>query len=180
MKKIVLLAAAMLPSSVLAQSYLIENVRLFNGVDPELTAGHVLVADGVIAEVSDDAIAPPDGATVIDGGNRVLSPGFIDLHAHGQNIGDYRMQGPGQEADNDVGRRDGSFQHRGVSGVQRDGPAAGVSGDKDFGRTRVPIGHNHLQALFFQQIADRGTRHRSGSQDQYLFHDASIYKRQND
>ena len=82
MKKIVLLVAAMLPSSVLAQSYLIENVRIFNGVEPELTAGHVLVEDGIIAKVSADAIAPPDGATVIDGGNRVLSPGFIDLHAH--------------------------------------------------------------------------------------------------
>ena len=84
MKKIELLAAAMLPSSVLAQSYLIENVRIFNGVDPELTAGHVLVEDGVITTISEDAIAAPDEATIIDGGNRVLSPGFIDLHAHGQ------------------------------------------------------------------------------------------------
>jgi imidazolonepropionase-like amidohydrolase len=82
MKKIVLLVVAFLPSMTLAQSYLIENVRIFNGVDPELTAGHVLVADGVITMVSQDAIAPPDGATVIDGGNRVLSPGFIDLHVH--------------------------------------------------------------------------------------------------
>ena len=82
MKKIVLLAAAFLPSVTLAQSFLIENVRIFNGVDPELTAGHVLVEDGVIAAVSEDAITPPDGATVIDGGNRVLSPGFIDLHVH--------------------------------------------------------------------------------------------------
>ena len=32
-----------------AESYLIENVRIFNGVDPELMAGHVLVEDGVIA-----------------------------------------------------------------------------------------------------------------------------------
>ncbi len=65
-----------------AESYLIENVRIFNGVDPELTAGHVLVEDGVITAVSEDAITAPDGATVIDGGNRVLSPGFIDLHVH--------------------------------------------------------------------------------------------------
>lgn len=65
-----------------ADSYLIENIRIFNGVDPELTAGHVLVEDGVIAAVSEDAIAAPDGATVIDGGDRVLSPGFIDLHVH--------------------------------------------------------------------------------------------------
>ena len=82
MKKIVLLAAAFLPSLTMAQSYLIENVRIFDGVDPELTAGHVLVEDGVITAVSEDAISPPAGATVIDGGNRVLSPGFIDLHVH--------------------------------------------------------------------------------------------------
>ncbi len=82
MKKIVLLVAGFLPSLTLAQSYLIENVRIFNGVDPELAAGHVLVEDGVIAAVSEDAMSPPDGATVIDGGNRVLTPGFIDLHVH--------------------------------------------------------------------------------------------------
>jgi len=68
--------------TVHAESYLIENVRIFNGVDPELTAGHVLVEDGVITTVSGDAITAPDGVTVIDGGDRVLSPGFIDLHVH--------------------------------------------------------------------------------------------------
>ncbi|MDJ0905764.1 MAG: amidohydrolase family protein [Woeseiaceae bacterium] len=82
MKNIVLLAVTFLPSLALAQSYLIENVRIFNGVDPELTAGHVLVEDGVIASVSEEAMSPPEGATVIDGGNRVLTPGFIDLHVH--------------------------------------------------------------------------------------------------
>ena len=39
MKKIVLLVAAFLPSMTLAQSLLIENVRIFNGVDPELIIG---------------------------------------------------------------------------------------------------------------------------------------------
>jgi imidazolonepropionase-like amidohydrolase len=61
---------------------LIENVRIFNGVDAQLVAGHVLIEDGVIAKVSEDGIDAPGGATVIDGGNRVLSPGFIDLHVH--------------------------------------------------------------------------------------------------
>lgn len=61
---------------------LIENVRIFNGVDAELSAGHVLVEDGLIATVSNRPIDAPDGATILDGGNRVLSPGFIDLHVH--------------------------------------------------------------------------------------------------
>ena len=70
-----------------AQPILIENVRIFNGVDTNLTPGHVLVVDGIIETVSRDAIDAPEGAVVVDGGNRVLSPGFIDLHTHlaGQN-----------------------------------------------------------------------------------------------
>ena len=69
-------------SAAEADSVLIENVRIFNGVDAQLRAGHVLVEDGVIARISQDAIAAPAGAVVLDGGNRVLSPGFIDLHVH--------------------------------------------------------------------------------------------------
>ena len=61
---------------------LIEDVRIFNGVDTKLIHGNVLVVDGVISEISADAIATPDGATVIAGDNRILTPGFIDLHVH--------------------------------------------------------------------------------------------------
>jgi imidazolonepropionase-like amidohydrolase len=68
--------------AVQAEGVLIENVRIFNGVDAQLSAGHVLIEDGVIARVSKDVIEAPEGATVIDGANRVLSPGFIDLHVH--------------------------------------------------------------------------------------------------
>ena len=68
--------------AVQAETFLIENVRIFNGVDANLTPGHVLVNDGIIARISQDPIDAPDGATIIDGGNRVLSPGFIDLHVH--------------------------------------------------------------------------------------------------
>jgi len=70
-----------------SQTILIENVRIFDGVSPKLTPGHVLVVDGLIDKVSSSPIGAPQGARVIDGGNRVLSPGFIDLHTHlaGQN-----------------------------------------------------------------------------------------------
>lgn len=61
---------------------LFQNVRIFNGVDAELQAGHVLVRGDTIVQISKKPIAPPKGATVIDGGGRVLSPGFIDIHAH--------------------------------------------------------------------------------------------------
>ena len=68
--------------SAQAETVLIENVRIFNGVDASLASGHVLVEDNRISKISKAPIAAPEGATVLDGGNRVLSPGFIDLHVH--------------------------------------------------------------------------------------------------
>ncbi len=77
----------LISTAAFSQTILIENVRIFNGVDHKLKPGHVLVVDGIIEKVSKDRIVSPAGARVIDGGNRVLSPGFIDLHTHlaGQN-----------------------------------------------------------------------------------------------
>ena len=65
-----------------AEAVLIENVRIFDGVEQRLRPGHVLVENGLIARVSSTEITPPEGTTVINGANRVLSPGFIDLHVH--------------------------------------------------------------------------------------------------
>jgi imidazolonepropionase-like amidohydrolase len=61
--------------------FLITNVRIFDGVSDELMQGQVLVENNLIAAVSADPISAPE-ATVIDGGNRVLTPGFIDSHTH--------------------------------------------------------------------------------------------------
>lgn len=60
---------------------LITNVRIFDGVSDELMQGQVLVEDNLISAVSADPISAPE-AKVIDGGNRVLTPGFIDAHTH--------------------------------------------------------------------------------------------------
>jgi imidazolonepropionase-like amidohydrolase len=81
------LLTGLVSTAAFSQTVLIENVRIFNGVDHELMPGHVLVVDGIIDTVSKDPIDLPGGARLIDGGNRVLSPGFIDLHTHlaGQN-----------------------------------------------------------------------------------------------
>ena len=65
-----------------AESVLLENVRIFDGVSATLTPGHVLVENGLISTISKERIEPPAAAVVIEGNNRVLSPGFIDLHAH--------------------------------------------------------------------------------------------------
>lgn len=70
------------PPAAVAESLLLENVRIFDGTGDRLRDGHVLVEDGLIKAVSADPISLPAGGTRIDGAGRVLTPGFIDLHAH--------------------------------------------------------------------------------------------------
>lgn len=82
MIRITALVLALFSTVAQAQSILIENVRIFDGVSDELTSGHVLVVDGLIDTISEAPIAVDADVRVIDGGNRVLSPGFIDLHSH--------------------------------------------------------------------------------------------------
>ena len=63
---------------------LFENVRIFDGASPALSApSSVLVEGNKIAAISTDPIEDTDPAlTVIDGGGRVLMPGLIDAHWH--------------------------------------------------------------------------------------------------
>lgn len=83
------LLAAAIPA--MAQTY---DVVILNGrvMDPETNfdaVRNVGIKDGRIVTVTTDKIA---GKKAIDATGHVVAPGFIDLHAHGQNIGDYRMQ----------------------------------------------------------------------------------------
>jgi N-acetylglucosamine-6-phosphate deacetylase len=48
-----------------------------------LARGHVRVADGKIAAVTDQLPQPIDGEPMVDLGGQFLAPGFIDLHIHG-------------------------------------------------------------------------------------------------
>ncbi|MDH4338455.1 MAG: amidohydrolase family protein [Candidatus Krumholzibacteria bacterium] len=87
------LACGLLTAAIpaMAQTY---DVVILNGrvMDPETNfdaVRNVGIKDGRIATVTKDKI---DGKKVIDAKGHVVAPGFIDLHAHGQNIGDYRMQ----------------------------------------------------------------------------------------
>ncbi len=62
---------------------LFTNAALFDGVGPQLVRGaEVLVADGVIQEVSERAIARPTDCEIVDLGGRTLMPGLIDAHVH--------------------------------------------------------------------------------------------------
>lgn len=70
------------------------DVVIINGrvIDPE-TKLNELKNVGIIGEtiglITDTALK---GKKVIDAKGLVVSPGFIDLHAHGQNLSSYRMQ----------------------------------------------------------------------------------------
>jgi len=61
---------------------LLRNARIFDGKSADCAEGmSVLVADGLIREVSAQPIKAPD-ARVIDVGGRTLMPGLIDAHVH--------------------------------------------------------------------------------------------------
>jgi N-acyl-D-glutamate deacylase len=76
---------------VLAADY---DLVILNGrvMDPETmydAVANVGIKDGEIAAITKELIT---GDETIDANGHVVAPGFIDIHAHGQNIGDYRMQ----------------------------------------------------------------------------------------
>ena len=61
-------------------------------MDPETkfdSVANVGVKDGKIIKITKEQIS---GTKSIDATGKVVAPRFIDIHAHGQNIGDYRMQ----------------------------------------------------------------------------------------
>jgi N-acyl-D-glutamate deacylase len=83
------LLAAAIPAAAEDYDLVILNGRV---MDPETkydAVANVGVQDGKVAVITGDAIT---GRETIDATGHVVAPGFIDIHAHGQNIGDYRMQ----------------------------------------------------------------------------------------
>jgi len=67
----------------------IENGRV---MDPESgldAARNIGIRDGVIAAISELDL---NGHVTIDAANLIVAPGFIDLHSHGQNEENYRIQ----------------------------------------------------------------------------------------
>jgi imidazolonepropionase-like amidohydrolase len=62
---------------------LFKNVNIFNGTEDRLYENHqVLVEANLIKAISAGEIQTNSGATVIDGGGRTLTPGFVEAHAH--------------------------------------------------------------------------------------------------
>jgi N-acyl-D-aspartate/D-glutamate deacylase len=89
-----LLASLTLPSSFSSSAQMVYDVVILNGrvMDPEsgLDALRNLgVSGGTIKAI---AVGRLSGRTVIDAKGLVVSPGFIDLHQHGQNEENYRFK----------------------------------------------------------------------------------------
>jgi imidazolonepropionase-like amidohydrolase len=64
------------------ETTLFTKVHVFDGVnETRIMNANVLIEGNLIKQVSTDPIAV-DGATVIDGGGRTMTPGFIFMHEH--------------------------------------------------------------------------------------------------
>src|SRR5690606_9049749 len=78
---------ALLPPLVRATpqsaSLLFRDVRVVDGTGAAARTADVLVREGRIEGIGRIASRAAGKARVIAGGGRVLAPGFIDLHAHG-------------------------------------------------------------------------------------------------
>jgi imidazolonepropionase-like amidohydrolase len=69
------------PSSDVPAETLFRNVRVFDGIGPQLSAPtDVLVRGGKIERIGPGQAAP--GARVVDGQGHTLMPGLIDVHVH--------------------------------------------------------------------------------------------------
>lgn len=63
-----------------AQSFVVVGAKVADGTGGPLRLANVRVSAGHIAEVGD--FKPREDETIIDGKDRVLAPGFIDVHNH--------------------------------------------------------------------------------------------------
>jgi imidazolonepropionase-like amidohydrolase len=72
---------------------LIRNATILTAVGEEIPNGSILLVDGRIAAVGRD-LAAPDGARIVDGTGKFVTPGIIDTHSH---LGVYAA--PGTQAE---------------------------------------------------------------------------------
>lgn len=72
-----------LPPTDITYDVLIENARIVDGTGAAAYDGSVLVRDGLIVYTGPASLTDHLAARRIDAAGRVVSPGFIDAHAHG-------------------------------------------------------------------------------------------------
>ncbi|HWK36215.1 amidohydrolase [Sphingomonas sp.] len=69
---------------------LVTNVTVYDGEGGRIENGSVLFRDGKIVAVGQGALTGSEGAAVIDGAGKWVTPGIIDIHSH---LGDYPSPG---------------------------------------------------------------------------------------
>ena len=74
---------------------LIKGARVLVGDGTELSSADVVVMDGIIKAVG-EGLQVPEGASVIDGSGKWLTPGLIDVHSH---MGNYPAPETANHAD---------------------------------------------------------------------------------
>lgn len=75
-----------LPPRDMTYDILIQNARIIDGSGEESFHGSVLIEDGIIRYVGNNALNGFEATEVIDAKGRVVAPGFIDAHAHGNAV----------------------------------------------------------------------------------------------
>jgi len=85
---ILLLAAPAASLAAIPEQYdlLIINARIVDGTGNPWFRGSIAVMDGRIARVGAIDAGTVQAAKVIDAGGNIVSPGFIDVHAHSENV----------------------------------------------------------------------------------------------
>jgi imidazolonepropionase-like amidohydrolase len=78
-----------------SRSTVIRNVHIFTGVGPLIRNGAVLMENGKIVAVG-QTVTAPEGALVIDGQGKFVTPGLIDTHSH---LGVYPAPGTAAHSD---------------------------------------------------------------------------------
>ncbi len=68
----------------------IRGATIFDGEGGQIANGTVILAGGVVQAVGGPDLAIPEGAQVIDGTGKFVTPGVIDVHSH---LGDYPSPG---------------------------------------------------------------------------------------
>jgi imidazolonepropionase-like amidohydrolase len=74
---------------------LIRNATVLTAAGPELGNASVLIQDGKVAAIG-TSLAAPEGAMVVDGTGKYVTPGLIDTHSH---LGVYAAPGTSAESD---------------------------------------------------------------------------------
>jgi imidazolonepropionase-like amidohydrolase len=79
-----------------SRATLIRNATLLTAAGPVIRNGSILLRNGKIVAVGANVTPPADGADVIDGTGKYVTPGIIDIHSH---TGDYPAPGVSAHSD---------------------------------------------------------------------------------